>query len=441
MKVTTQNYIKLIILHSLIGLIVFLFKDLSKIYSALIVLFGLYFIIKNKNRNNEVLFVCAYLVGSEIFTRMTKGFPIYEFSKYMVIVFCLIGTLYNGFSNKAFMYWLFLIFLIPGVIIATSSLSLDSNLRKNISFNLSGPICLAIASIYCYKKKISFEQINKLLLAIGLPIVTTTIYLIFYTPDIKDVITGTSSNSAASGGFGPNQVATILGLGLFVFFSRLLFFSKNKLEIIINLIIIFNISYRGLVTFSRGGMITGFLMVLLLIIFIYKFSRTNEKYKIILILFLSGIIFSAVWLYSNSQTSGLISNRYQNKDALGRQKEDLTTGRGEIANSEINYFLDNPFLGIGVSKSVENRVDDSGIKIASHNEVTRMIAEHGVLGIINLLILIFTPLILYFHNKQNIYVFCFMLFWFLTINHSAMRISAPAFIYSLSLLKVKFDVN
>lgn len=440
MNISTTNYLKLILLHCVIGFLVFLIKDLSKIYSALIFLFGLFIIIKNKNKNNEVLFSCAYLVGSEVFIRMTKGFPFYEFSKYMVVVYCFIGIFYSGFSKKAFIYWIFILFLIPGILIATSSLSVDADLRKNISFNLSGPICLAIASIYTYNKSINFEQINKLLLAIGLPIITTTIYLIFYTPDLKEVITGTASNSASSGGFGPNQVATIIGFGMFVFFSRLLFFSKTKFEILVNVIIIFNISYRGLATFSRGGMITGFLMVLLLVYFIFKFSNAKGKNKIILILFLCGIFFSFVWIYTNSQTSGLISNRYQNKDALGRQKLDVTTGRGEIANSEINYFLENPIFGIGVSKSVENRIDDTGIKIATHNEVTRMISEHGLFGIINLVILIFTPLILYLYNKQNIYVFCFLLFWFLTINHSAMRIAAPAFIYSLSLLKVKFDV-
>ena len=33
----------------------------------------------------------------------------------------------------------------------------------------------------------------------------------------------------------------------------------------------------------------------------------------------------------------------------------------------------------------------------------------------------------------------FFLFWFLTINHAALRIAAPAFIYALSLIKVKWN--
>jgi hypothetical protein len=65
-----------------------------------------------------------------------------------------------------------------------------------------------------------------------------------------------------------------------------------------------------------------------------------------------------------------------------------------------------------------------------------MIAEHGSLGILGLMILFATPLVLYIDNKYNIYLLCFLIFWLLTINHAAMRLAAPAFLYSLALLKV-----
>jgi hypothetical protein len=50
---------------------------------------------------------------------------------------------------------------------------------KNISFNLSGPICLGFSAVYMYQ--VSLAQINTILLAIGL-LLYTTIYLILYTP-------------------------------------------------------------------------------------------------------------------------------------------------------------------------------------------------------------------------------------------------------------------
>ena len=85
---------------------------------------------------------------------------------------------------------------------------------------------------------------------------------------------------------------------------------------------------------------------------------------------------------------------------------------------------------------MEKRYERTGEIVVSHNEITRMIAEHGSFGILGLVILFITPLILYIDNKYNIYLLCCLVFWLLTINHAAMRLAAPAFMYSLALLKV-----
>jgi hypothetical protein len=100
-------------------------------------------------------------------------------------------------------------------------------------------------------------------------------------------------------------------------------------------------------------------------------------------------------------------------------------------------FLNNPIFGVGVGKGVEVREMETGILAVSHDEITRMLAEHGSLGLMGLLILFFTPLALYLDNKFNLFLFCFVVFWFLTINHAAMRTAIPAFVYSLSLLNVQ----
>jgi O-antigen ligase len=248
---------------------------------------------------------------------------------------------------------------------------------------------------------------------------------------------GTGSNMETSGGFGPNQVATVLGIGMFIFFSRLLLESKTKLLIIVNLVVLFNITYRGFVTFSRGGMLTGFIIIILLLVYVYFNVKTYKKIK--LLGFFSFMIIALVftWLYTSNQTGGLINKRYANQDAAGRVKESNLSGREDIWDSEIADFIDHPVFGIGVGKALEVRQEKyGGVIIASHSEVSRTIAEHGTLGIIALLIVFITPIFLNFNNKQHIYMISLLLFWLLTISHSAMRIAAPAFIYSLTLLKV-----
>lgn len=436
MNESDKKYLFLIGLHIAIGFGLYYIPFFPKMYGYAILIGGIYYVINSQNRNNEVLYASAYIVGSEVLLRMTGGNINYEFSKYGVIIFMLMGMYYKGVSKHAAAYWIFLLLLLPGIFIATYSLKYTTDLQNKISFNTSGPFCLGITSLYCYRRSVTFKQMNEILLLIGLPIIANMIYLILYTPSVRDVITGTGSNYETSGGFGPNQVATILGLGMFVFISRLIYFSNSKLLFIINLIIAFNITYRGLVTFSRGGMMTGFFMLIILILVTYFKINSGGKVKMNYLMIVVSVTMVATWIYSSDQTGGLIEKRYANQDATGKEKEDQFTGRAELAKEEIETFLKNPFFGVGVGKTAELRQQRIGEFVASHDEITRMFAEHGALGILGLLILFATPLFLYLDNNHNIYLLSFIVFWILTINHAAMRIAAPAFVYALSLLKV-----
>jgi len=441
MKKEEQAYLYLILFHVAIGMMVFLLPFTAKLYGYSIFILGFYFIIKSQNRNHEALMAAAYVTGSEVLLRMTGGNITYEFSKYGVMIFIFLGMYYRGFSKGAIPYWIFLLLLVPSVVLSTFVINFDTNLKNTIAFNISGPVCLAVASLYTYRRKIALEQLNNILLSMGLPIISCMVYLTLYTPNLRDVITSTQSNFETSGGFGPNQVATFLGLGMFIFFSRIILESRSKFLIILNLIIVFNISYRGMLTFSRGGMITGFLMIVLLLVFLYFKSNSRGKVKLSYIIVIISLSMMTIWGYTSFQTGGLITKRYKNQDAAGRVKESQFTGREDVAISEINTFLANPIFGVGVGKGAEIRESKTGTFVASHDEITRMLAEHGTLGIFGLLILFITPLILYLENSFNMFMLCFVAFWFLTINHAAMRTAVPAFVYSLSLLNVQLGMK
>lgn len=441
MKKEDISYFQIILFHAVLGFLVYLVPFVSKIYGYAIFIMGLYYVIKTQNKKSEALIAAAYVVGSEIFLRMTGGNPFYEVAKYGVMVFIFMGMYYSGFSRGATPYWIFLLLLVPGIVLSTFVLNFDTNMRNTIVFNISGPVCLGVASIYTFRRKIPLEQMNAIVLSMGLPLVSCVVYLIFFTPNLRDVLTSTQSNFLTSGGFGPNQVATFLGLGMFIFFSRTILESRTKFMLGLNLFIAINMSYRGMVTFSRGGMITGFLMILLLMLFLYYKSNYTGRVKLNYVMVFIGVAMVATWAYTSFQTGGLIDKRYANQDARGREKESQFTGREEVARDEIDLFLKNPIFGVGVGKGVELRYEESGNSTLSHDEITRMLAEHGSLGIVGLLLLFFTPLSLYVENKFNMFLMCFLAFWFLTINHAAMRTAAPAFVYSLSLLNVYFEKN
>lgn len=432
------NYINLALIHVGIAFAIFYIPFLSKIYAILIAIFGVYYIITNNNRNNEVLYVSAYLIGAEVFLRMTGGNLNNEYIKVVVSILMLMGFVLSGFSKSSMMYWFYFLLLLPAVFVTMSNENLDLEIRKAITFNISGPICLGLCALYCYRRPIVYSQLQNIVILFGLPIIATLVYLVLYNPSVRDVITGTQSSFATSGGFGPNQVSTILGLGMFVFFCQLVFMSKSKIIIVLNGFLFVVASYRAIVTFSRGGVFTGFAMVILVLIAAYFFSNSSGKRKLKWITILSGVLVLGVWSYSVMQTSGLINKRYANQDAAGRVKSDRLGGREQVMGTELDLFKENPIMGVGIGMGKSYREQMLGQEVASHNEITRLLAEHGMFGVLILLILFGTPVILFLGHHQNIYFFSFYVFWLLTINHAAMRIAAPAFVYALTLLNVQF---
>lgn len=436
MKNNLFSYTSLVILHLFIALSVYAVPFLSKIYALFIPVAGALYVFRTKNKNNEVLFVAAYMVGVEVFLRMTGGNFNNEYIKVSVIFFMLMGMAYSAFSISSFVYGFFLILLIPGILMTATLADISTDIKKAVVFNISGPVCLGITAIYTYKRNISFSTLQNIVQLMGLPIITTAAYLFIYNPSVQSVITGTQSNFETSGGFGPNQVSTILGLGMFVFFTQFILFSKSKKMQLLNGILVLLISYRALVTFSRGGVITGVVMIMGLMGLLYYYSNLKTKLKLGGVAVITGFLALSVWTYSSIQTSGLIEKRYANEDATGRTKKDRLGGREAIINAELKLFFDNPITGVGAGLGKEHRRNMITENAATHNEIARMLAEHGLFGIFGLLILFITPFITYINNRQHFYFLSFYFFWLLTINHAAMRTAAPAFVYALTLLTV-----
>lgn len=438
MRTKQPTYLLVLGLHVLLAFVIYTIPFLSKVYGLLIPFLGTVLLLNTKNRNNEALVLAAYVVGSEVLLRMTGGNIVHEIAKYEVIYFLVLGMFFSGTSKNSILYLLFILLLLPGVYIGATVLGNGVDVRKAILFNILGEVALFVSAIYCYQRSVTLLQLEYIIKGLALPIVSILTYLFLYTPSIKDVVTGTQSNFETSGGFGPNQVSTVLGLGMFCFFSLLVVFSKTKKLQLVHLILLIIASFRGIVTFSRGGVFTAVAMIAVFIFILYWFANAKAK-NLILVLSVSAILIgSGVWAYSVTQTGGMIENRYANKDARGKEKEDRLGGREEIAGTELTMFMENPVWGIGVGKNKEYREQMTGIVAASHNEITRLLAEHGAFGIGAFIILLFTPLILYFNNREHIFLLPFFIFWLLTINHAAMRIAAPAFIYALTLLKIRF---
>lgn len=434
-----KQYLNILGLHVVLGLLMFFFRSFGDIYFYGLVAYFFFRVISAKPNLKafEIIKACAYVLGAEVILRMTGSGLFYESSKYLVIFFCVMGLFYRGFHFKASPYLLYILLLVPSVYVSLYVLDVSSNIRKAIAFNLSGPVTLGVAALFCYKIQLSKSQLKQVVNHIVFPLVSTLIYIITYNPNVSEVAVGTSSNFIASGGFGPNQVSTILGLGFFLFTVRFFYFSKSKLVKYLDLLFILLFAFRAIVTFSRGGVFTAIIMIVAFIFIQYKSMDKVNKTRMLSSVVVFLVLGAATWIISTIQTNGMIEKRYANQNAIGVEKDDITTGRTDLFLAEFEEFLEHPFIGVGVGRIKDLRFQETGIHAASHNEMSRIIAEHGFLGILAFSILLLVPLFFRLKDRSNVLFFSFYLFWFLTINHSSMRIAAPAFIYALSLIHIK----
>ena len=434
-----HNKLLFICIHLVIGFIATILP-IGKIYTLLIIVTSIIIILITRNKNEEALYLLSYLVGAEIFIRAIDGAILYETGKYGLILFSLLGIFLGPIKGKISISLLIYILLLSIGIMFTQ-VPPGESIRKAIAFNLSGPISLAIFALYCNFRHITIKELNQLLFFVLLPIFSMISLVYFKTPSLEDLVFTTSSNFDTSGGFGPNQVSTMIGVGTFIIAIFIILRVQLSKYLFLDIIFLAYFTYRGLLTFSRGGMLTAGVALVAFIGCIVLHKRLTFK-KLFLYTSVSFALFIGVWLYTTNITGGLILNRYAGKNAKGVQKKDASAGRGAIFEGQLESFYEAPFFGIGVGNGKYKRIE-SNIKVtaAAHNEVSRLLEEQGLLGFIALLILLIKPLVnIYFGTMyQRSFLISFYLFWFLTINHSAMRLAFPAFVYGLSLIKIKTE--
>jgi len=209
-----ENKLLLIGIHIVIGYLA-TFSFFPKTFGFVCVAAPILYLITQKNFNEEALMFSAYIVGAEVFLRMTGSLVFYESGKYAVIIFLTLGFFLGSYNQKFGIHFLFyLLLLFIGVFF--TRVPEGESIRNAIVFNLSGQFVLGISAIYFYKRMISRKNLINSLFCMLLPIFSKVTYLYFRTPDLKEIVFRGVANFATSAGFGPNQVATAIGLGIFI---------------------------------------------------------------------------------------------------------------------------------------------------------------------------------------------------------------------------------
>ena len=429
--------------HLAIGYVLSLAPSLSFYWGLAVLSIGLMDIMLSTNKANQATIWAAYWVGMEVLLRMTGGNIFWESGKYGAILFLAVGLLSERISRPwPKKYFIYIFLLLPSLLVIDYP---DFRLaREEISFNLSGPLLLTVSAAYFYRRKMRGTELAGILHNTVLPLLSLLTYLMIRTPSLQDIEFGTESNFQASGGFGPNQVSTMVGLAIFLIIIGLFYKAYIVKNLTIDLIVLALFIVRGLATFSRGGMVGALIAGAILVGYSLVASRKPSVWiTVFSFLLLIGTVGTMVWNFVDDQTGGKLAYRYEGRNYLTGKEKDFTTGRKEIMLAELDYFYQNPFLGIGPGMGtllVKNKI---GNQAHSHSEYTRLLAEHGLLGLVALIILLISPLIYIYklpreHRPLPVAMLIFVLF---TLAHSAMRLAVPGFFYGLCLILPSVDLK
>ncbi|GAB2480960.1 O-antigen ligase family protein [Algoriphagus taiwanensis] len=444
-KVLLENKMPWLILliHVILGVSSTLSPIPVIVWFYLVIFSSLHYLLKKTPSPILLIATILYLVSFELLARMARTSPFipYELGKYLLLA----GMVWAILMNKTIGYlgWVMLICLIPAVFIDVSGIVS----RDDLVFNLLGPVNVALVVIVFYKQKISLSNFSSLIRLMIYPIIGVLAFTFIKSPEFDQVEFSLGANSDWSGGFGSNQVSTLFGLGALMLFILMINRWKFSGFFILDAVFLFGFVFQGLLTFSRGGML-GAVVGIFIILFYLRTSeyRERQKYNLPKVgkYVLPAIFFAAsAYIVVDELTGGMLSLRYAGETAGTLQGSKIksfntvTTGRLDIFLGDVDLWLDHFFFGVGAGASGSLRETMEGA--AAHVELSRLLAEHGLLGLIYFVVLCWLGFKLLRENPnpmvRGILVAFFTVAIYTTF-HAAMRTFVSPALIGLSLLAV-----
>lgn len=370
-----------------------------------------------------VVAVAAYVAGCEVLWRMTEVALPWEISKYLLMVIFAVGIFrFLGRVERWGVVGLFLASLVPATVVPVIKLGVVGAIDP-ISFNLGGLIALAIGVLFLSRLAGPWLSVAPALWAYVAPVLGIAALALDSVRSLTATDFFDDSNLRSAGGFGPNQVSAALGLGA-LFLVLLALRERRPALQIFAVVLGLWFTAQAMLTFSRGGVVN--LGVALLFALPFLLRRRDTAARVLAISLAVGLLGILVLLPRlDDFTGGALERRF----SRGQEGE----RRAELMAKDYETFREHPGLGVGVGQSEYYRLDRR--VIASHTEYTRLLAEHGLLGIMALGCLAALVVTGFLRQRQpfgQAWTVSLVAWTALELSHSSTRLAAIALVFSLA---------
>jgi len=384
------------------------------------------------------LCLIAYIPAMEIVFRQNNAPVPYLVAPYLLIIISVMAvfTVFNNLTKPGRTALLYLALLIPSSIVTISTTG--NNAREPIVFALAGPASLTMLVVLLSQVRLELWLYRRLLwvfLISGMgPIAVAATSISEYVAIAGAIDFNSESNFATSGGFGPVQVSSVMGLSVVV--AVLAVMSERQLAIRLLAgalgVIAATMSF---LTFSRGGMTAAALAIAALVLTNPGSKEARRRLVVVVGAALAiGYFLLIPWL--NDFTKGGFEERFS----------DTETSRTELARSDLDIFRDHVAFGVGpgmakyqrltweICQIRSDRCKDEG---SSHTEFTRMLSEHGISGIVAAVILATLPIQAWRRAGPSRSISITFMVWAIAqMFYANFRVSAVAVVFALSFLRI-----
>lgn len=385
--------------------------------------------------------VLAYIPSAEIVWRQT-GAPIpYQFAPYLAIAVAtlVVLTALPTLTKPTRSALLYVALLVPSVVVTISVAGAGA--RELVAFALAGPIAL-LTMIAVFSQLTIHEWFYRRILWIVIvsgmgPLMAAITAIDEYIAANGGIEFDTQSNFVTSGGFGPVQVSSMMGLTALCCVLVYLVerhFAPRVIAIAMGLFA----TVLSFLTFSRGGMTAT--AIALALFFLVQARDTHARrrvFTVVLVVFSVGYFLIVPRI--NDFTDGEFEKRFS----------DTSSGRSELAVNDVEVFTNNIWFGVGPGMMKYNRLgyevcalrtDDCRREASSHTEFTRMLGEHGIPGLLSVALIIWLAFLAVQRAGPSRPVTVAMLSWAIAqMFYANFRVVGIAFAFAFAFVRIIDD--
>jgi hypothetical protein len=380
--------------------------------------------------------ISGYVAASDVLWRMTGASVPWEIVKIaLTLIFVVAIIRMVRKPRRLGLPIALLLLLIPSMVVTLERFGVVAAGRERLTFDIGAYGILVFGLIFFSNIRAERQAFAGVLwMILGPTLAVNTIATAGTVGLQADDFSSGLSNAASSGGYGPNQVSALIGVGALICIFLVFLERRPVLRVTASVLAIWFLAQSAL-TFSRGGSLNLFVALVVVTPFFFRTAQSAVRFLAVGAAVTIVITFAMIPVIQNI-TGDQFGQRFTSANPTLRQ---------DLMTEELETWSQNVALGVGVGM-MERTIEDKGAgergeipRVSAHTEYTRLLAEHGLPGLVAILVMIAIAIrsvrsqVLF---EGRIIAIVLVVWTASEVAHAATRLSMAPYLFALAALTI-----